>query len=229
MMDSADPRGGGSTATRPGPLSPPYRGEAAGPLPPAAPNSSHSAPSYLSPSEAPYHYPNSSPSTVQVFPLFSDGGGGVQHYYDSHKRGRNDAPPPSAASDSGASIAAASYPTLPSIQQPQLRLPPPTAGPPPIPEVQQQAAKRSRLATYTPPRQVPKNTFLSAMGSLAVAGAGANGPPSAAANGDGGGGAARVPVRRQLSGSKLEGFLGNHDCMEVDESTDATRPRSMSF
>jgi hypothetical protein len=221
MMNSIDHRGGGTA--RPSPLS--SRREEGGVRPQMVPNSSLSALNYTSPSELPYLYPKSSPSTVQVFPLYSDSSG-AQYYHDTHKRGRIDVPPPSATSDSVASAAGTSYPIIENSQQSQLQSPPTDA---PIPEVHQ-AAKRSRLATYTPPRQVPKNTFLATMGSLAVAAASV--PPSSAGIGaatSNNGSVARVPIRRQLSGSKLEGFLGNHDSMEVDESADGTRPRSMSF
>lgn len=74
--------------------------------------------------------------------------------------------------------------------------------------------KRSRSNNYQPPRQVPPSVT-SAMGSL-VGGSTQHNPLS-------------VQLRRQLSGSRLDQYIGNHDRMEVDAVTSLQRPRSMSF
>lgn len=77
---------------------------------------------------------------------------------------------------------------------------------------QQLAPKKLRNNTYMAPRCLPP-TFTSQTGSLVVANNG-NDPR-------------QVGFRRQLSTSKIEVFLGDHDAMDVD--TETTRPRSMSF
>jgi hypothetical protein len=177
---------------------------------------------YVSPSEVPFYYPKAGQSPVQALPMFPGRPGGIGYSHDLNKRSR-DAP--------------SSFP--PSISTPQfsdssqVQSPPPATNNAPnsVAHAQQQPAKRSRLATYTPPRNPTKNTnLLAAMGSLAAAAPAAAEPPknsSGAATSFGG--MARVPFRRQLSGSRLEGFLGNHDSMDVDESGADSRPRSMSF
>jgi hypothetical protein len=81
-----------------------------------------------------------------------------------------------------------------------------------IPVARPSAQKKSRRNTYVAPRHVPA-TFTGQMGSLVVT-KNINDPR-------------QVGFRRQLSSSKIEGFLGDHDAMEVD--TETTRPRSMSF
>ena len=89
--------------------------------------------------------------------------------------------------------------------------------PPPLPA--ESSSKRTRSNNYSPPTDVPK-TLISTMGTLvpqATAARSWNGFPSKQ----------RVPFRRELSGSKLEGYLGerDNDAMDVEPS----RPRSMSF
>lgn len=76
--------------------------------------------------------------------------------------------------------------------------------------------KRSRPNHYQPPRQVPPSVT-SAMGSL-VGGSMQQSNVS-------------VQLRRQLSGSRLDQYIGNHDRMEEDNTvgTASLRPRSMSF
>lgn len=74
--------------------------------------------------------------------------------------------------------------------------------------------KRNRLNAYHAPRIVPKS-FTSTMGSLAAGGGGHEKS------------GLRVHNRRQLSGSKLDEYLGDHDSMDVD--TTEAKPRSMSF
>lgn len=77
--------------------------------------------------------------------------------------------------------------------------------------------KRSRPNKYEAPREV-KPSILSAMGSLV-----------------GGGDSksfVRVPLRRQLSGSAIDAFLGASDKMDMDQPAQpagTNRPRSMSF
>jgi len=77
---------------------------------------------------------------------------------------------------------------------------------------QQATPKKKRSNAYIAPRQVP-STFTSQMGSLVV---------SKDSNSQ-----QRVGFRRQLSSSKIEAFLGDHDAMDVEP--ESTRPRSMSF
>ena len=81
--------------------------------------------------------------------------------------------------------------------------------------------KKTREHNYIVPRSIPE-TFTSAMGSLAARSVfGCN-------TDTGGGSNMRVHIRRQLSGSGLDPFLGGgDDSMEVD--TEASRPRSMSL
>jgi hypothetical protein len=111
------------------------------------------------------------------------------------------------------------------------------------------AAKRARSSEYRPAVKVP-TTLISTMGTLAgcpqsvVMPMSAGGVSAAAAAMVGGGSSSpvtvaggmpavvvhsnlRVHLRRQLSGSKVEQFLGDHDAMDI-ESADV-RPRSMSF
>jgi len=79
-------------------------------------------------------------------------------------------------------------------------------------------SKRTRDISYIAPRKIP-NTFTSAVGSLAVSSMGSGGGTLDRNR--------RVSFRRQLSGSKVESFLGgDHDAMDVETET---RPRSMSF
>ena len=87
--------------------------------------------------------------------------------------------------------------------------------------------KRNRPNTYIAPRKVPQ-TFLSAMGSLAN-----NSTRPADSSGF-----QRVPMRRQLSASKLDPYLSRHShhggdnnmmLDDTDMDMEATRPRSMSF
>jgi hypothetical protein len=187
---------------------------------------------YVSPSEVPFYYPKAGPSPVQALPMFPGRPGGAGYTHDHNKRSRD------GTSSAPPSI---STPQFTSTHSSQVRStsPPTDNNPHSVAHAQQQhqqPAKRTRLATYTPPRNPTKNAnLLAAMGSLAA------GPATAAAteppkNGGGAalsaGGMIRVPFRRQLSGSRLEGFLGNHDSMDVDESGAASaesRPRSMSF
>eukprot|EP00980_Cylindrotheca_fusiformis_P025348 scaffold13478_cov132-Cylindrotheca_fusiformis.AAC.41 len=85
-----------------------------------------------------------------------------------------------------------------------LQAPPPTS-------------KRSRSNKYKAPREI-KPSILSATGSL-VGGVGPNM-------------FTRVPLRRQLSGSAIDAFLGVADSMDTDNPSDPAgidRPRSMSF
>lgn len=78
--------------------------------------------------------------------------------------------------------------------------------------------KKSRGNAYIAPRQVDKKSLLSTMGSLAQ---------GAAMNANAASGNLRIQFRRQLSGGKLDGFIGvDHDAMDVDNDA---RPRSMSF
>lgn len=76
--------------------------------------------------------------------------------------------------------------------------------------------KKSRANNYIAPHTYP-NTFTSTMGTLVSSHASLNWSSSLRS----------VPLRRQLSGSQLESFLGDHDDMDVDVSEQ--RPRSMSF
>jgi hypothetical protein len=71
----------------------------------------------------------------------------------------------------------------------------------------QPVSKKSRENTYIAPRKVPKS-LISSMGSLA-------GGPGL--------------MRRQLSGSNIDPYLGDHDSMDVESAADSSRPRSMSF
>lgn len=82
-----------------------------------------------------------------------------------------------------------------------------------IPVEQQSASKKTRSNIYIPPRQIPIS-FTSQVGSLAVGSTRSNDLN-------------QVGFRRQLSSSKIECFLGDHDAMDVDMET--TRQRSMSF
>jgi hypothetical protein len=91
---------------------------------------------------------------------------------------------------------------------------------PAFPVATQSATKRQRPVGYTVPRQVAKNTLLATMGSLATAPGGAPGIGNNNSN-------MQVQFRRQLSGSKLDSFIGQHDSMDVDDTD--SRPRSMSF
>ena len=68
--------------------------------------------------------------------------------------------------------------------------------------------KRSRGNTYIAPHKIPPS-FTGAMGTLAPHPHG--------------------KLRRQLSGSKLDGFLGSGDKDDMDVDMGDTRPRSMSF
>lgn len=80
--------------------------------------------------------------------------------------------------------------------------------------------KKSRQNDYIAPRKIP-TTFTSTMGSLV-------GGDASALPWNGGEGNRRIHLRKQLSGSKLEGFLSSEaDAMDVDASE--PRPRSMSF
>ena len=82
-----------------------------------------------------------------------------------------------------------------------------------------QSPKKTRCNTYIAPRTVP-NSFINSMGTLVA-------PVPAAPSG--GSSNLRVHMRRQLSGGKIESFLGDHDAMDVDTTSESTRPRSMSF
>ena len=101
---------------------------------------------------------------------------------------------------------------------------------------QQSSAKKNRPNTYIAPRKVAHN-FLAAMGSLA-----ANSQQQRPAADSATMGFQRVPLRRQLSASKLDPFLSRHShhggsdsmmMMTMDDTndmeTEASRPRSMSF
>lgn len=86
--------------------------------------------------------------------------------------------------------------------------------------------KRSRENKYVPPRKIPQ-TFTSVMGTLAVTSSSSASSSSGLVWGATRAGK-RVSLRRQLSGSNMEAFIGgDHDAMDVDNSE--TRPRSMSF
>jgi hypothetical protein len=187
---------------------------------------------YVSPSEVPFYYPKAGPSPVQALPMFPGRSGGTGYSLDHNKRSRD------GTSSAPPSISTPQFNThVSQIQE----LPPPSTDNNPNPvahaqqqqQQQQQPSKRSRLATYTPPRNPTKNAnLLAAMGSLAAgaATAAAAEQPKNSGAASSVGGMVRVPFRRQLSGSRLEGFLGNHDSMDVDESGGAeSRPRSMSF
>ena len=84
-----------------------------------------------------------------------------------------------------------------------------------VPE-QNHSPKKSRPNNYIAPRVVP-TTFTSTMGSLVKNGANTGMQKSNT----------RVQLRRQLSGGKLDAYLGSDDSMDVDNSD--SRPRSMSF
>jgi hypothetical protein len=80
--------------------------------------------------------------------------------------------------------------------------------------------KKIRPNDYIAPRKIP-TTFTSTMGSLV-------GGDASTLPWTGGEGHRRIHLRKQLSGSKLEGFLSSEtDAMDVDPAE--TRPRSMSF
>ncbi|GAX15501.1 hypothetical protein FisN_8Lh199 [Fistulifera solaris] len=80
--------------------------------------------------------------------------------------------------------------------------------------------KKVRPNDYIAPRKIP-TTFTSTMGSLV-------GGDVSTLPWTGGEGNRRIHLRKQLSGSKLEGFLSSEtDAMDVDPAE--TRPRSMSF
>jgi hypothetical protein len=187
---------------------------------------------YVSPSEVPFHYPKAGPSPVQALPMFPGRPGGAEYSHDHNKRSRD------GTSSAPPSISTPQFASTHSLQV-QSPSPPPDNNPHSVAHAQQQhqqPAKRSRLATYTPPRNPTKNAnLLAAMGSLAAGAAtaaAAGQPKNSSGAKTGVGGMVRVPFRRQLSGSRLEGFLGNHDSMDVDESGVASaesRPRSMSF
>ena len=86
-------------------------------------------------------------------------------------------------------------------------------------------SKRSRSNLYMAPKQIPKNTFTSQVGSLVVNRQLQNPADKNDAR-------QVIGFRRQLSSSKIEAFLSanvnDHDTdMEVD--MEASRPRSMSF
>lgn len=83
----------------------------------------------------------------------------------------------------------------------------------PLQEDPSPTSKKSRSNQYAAPKIV-KPSILTAMGSLV-----------------GGGGLRDVPLRRQLSGSAIDAFLGGHDNMETDQSSDHDKsmPRRMSF
>jgi hypothetical protein len=99
-----------------------------------------------------------------------------------------------------------------------------------------EACKRSRPNEYLAPRTI-KNTFLSTMGSLVAhqqqrATQNTATPHHQQHHRPGTAAATttferHVPLRRQLSGGKLEPYLGNHDAMEVESSD--SRPRRMSL
>jgi len=175
----------------------------------------HSAP-------LPVHFisPTSSATSCLSTQSHSCGGSfattGANSDHSNPKRGRDDSDSHSESGNSFQAAAVAPPPVAQSHQQ--------------LHEQQQQqqqqqpaaAMKRTRANNYIAPKQVAKNSLLASMGSLAV--------PAAAAgfggnNNDPAG--RRVQFRRQLSGSKLESFIGNHDSMDVDK--DESRPRSMSF
>jgi len=78
-----------------------------------------------------------------------------------------------------------------------------------------QSPKKTRNNAYIAPRTVP-NSFISSMGTLVA--------PAAVPGSN-----LRVHMRRELSGGKIESFLGDHDAMDVDTTSETTRPRSMSF
>ena len=75
------------------------------------------------------------------------------------------------------------------------------------------------------PRQIPKNTFTSQVGSLCVNRQLQNPADKNDAR-------QVIGFRRQLSSSKIEAFLStnvnDHDT-DMDVDTEASRPRSMSF
>ncbi len=80
--------------------------------------------------------------------------------------------------------------------------------------------KKIRPNDYIAPRKIP-TTFTSTMGSLV-------GGDASTLPWTGGEGNRRIHLRKQLSGSKLEGFLSSEtEAMDVDPAE--TRPRSMSF
>ena len=85
--------------------------------------------------------------------------------------------------------------------------------------------KRSRGNLYSAPKQIPKNTFTSQIGSLVV-NRGLQNPT------DRNDARQVIGFRRQLSSSKIECFLStstnDHDA-DMDVDTEASRPRSMSF
>lgn len=80
--------------------------------------------------------------------------------------------------------------------------------------------KKTRQNDYIAPRKIP-TTFTSTMGSLV-------GGDASALPWTGGERNRRIHLRKQLSGSKLEGFLSSEtDAMDIDSAE--ARPRSMSF
>ena len=76
------------------------------------------------------------------------------------------------------------------------------------------ASKKSRTSNYQAPR-VLKPSILTSTGSLVGGGGERNSH-------------IKVTLRRQLSIGDIEAYMGGHDKMEMD-STNDTRPRSMSF
>jgi hypothetical protein len=121
-----------------------------------------------------------------------------------HKRSREEGDGSSQFPPVQRSLPTPSAAKLPETYEIPLQSPPPTS-------------KRSRCNNYEAPREV-KPSILTAMGSLV-------GEEDSKLG-------IRVPLRRRLSGSAIDAFLGGSDNMEMDqpsESTATSRPRSMSF
>jgi hypothetical protein len=121
-----------------------------------------------------------------------------------HKRSREEGDAPSQIPPVQCSLPTPSATKLPQTHEVPLQSPCPSF-------------KRSRCNNYEAPREV-KPSLLTAMGSLVGGGDSKLG--------------IRVPLRRRLSGSAIDAFLGGSDNMEMDQPSESaanSRPRSMSF
>jgi hypothetical protein len=188
----------------------------------------------LSPQATNFQYPNSSSLHVATSPVAPTNFPAVVTMVDSGKRHRddndNDNETMNSASRRVSSAAATSSPPLPpqayhdTGDRYTANTVNTTAG------RTMSVPKRTRSNVYIPPRQVPR-TFTSQVGSLAYYPNNNNPQDQHIPH--------HVGLRRQLSSSKIEGFLSSHDtlgdnAMEVSEPTETTssaqsRPRSMSF
>jgi hypothetical protein len=212
---------------------PPRRQEHSCPVPHFGATTGNPAVWNLSPQATNFQYPNYSPLHVPTspvvptnFPAVVMTDSGKRHRDDSDNETMNSASrrvssaastssplPPLAYHDTGGRYAAANSVNTATTIGRIMSVP-----------------KRTRSNAYIPPRQVPR-TFTSQVGSLAYYPNNNNQQYQHVPH--------HVGLRRQLSSSKIEGFLSSHDtlgdnAMEVSEPTETStgaqsRPRSMSF